>query len=520
MSPNFRSVPGPAEVQDLELRAVLRFFRRNWIWLAFSGVAAVAVGVGALVLLQPYYVATTTLIVDNRRPRSPTDQTPVVGDQAYVDTQIATIQSDLILEQIVKDLNLTEDPEFDATGGILPRLANLLLRQSGENDDDPQLQTFRRERIAIGNLRQSLDVARVGTSYVVDVSVRSSDPDKAAHLANAVAGRFVEDQKNFSIRVTERSNPEIAARVISPATHPFERAGPRVSVVLGGALFAGLGFGMVAAFLRETLDRRLRTIIDVEKATTLECLGLVPLLNLRGMVAVPANSQQENSPRRSRRAKMSDLHVLQYAVEHPGSRFTETIRLMLAFIAEKKNGTGPTVIGFGSAITGVGQSTLSANCALLAAKAGERTLLIDADTHSADLTTRLKPLKENGILDFVTGCKNPSGQSGTHTSLHFLPLDISQESWRLSIPPAWLNDVISRVGNSYDLIFVDLPPLLLSGDARGFARSIDGLILIAEWARTRPDELMEGLRSVPAPEEKVLGVVLNKVRNLGPELYS
>jgi capsular polysaccharide biosynthesis protein len=103
------------------------------------------------------------------------------------------------------------------------------------------------------------------------LTVAGRDPVTTARSANAIADAF-------SDLVEERATPEsnLSAAVWQRAHAPKVAAGPRTSTL--GALGAGFGvlLGVLLAALRERLDRRWRSDLDVESWLGLPVLGLVP----------------------------------------------------------------------------------------------------------------------------------------------------------------------------------------------------------------------------------------------------
>jgi len=502
-------------IQDLEIQSVLRFLGRSWRWLLVSALSALALGVAVVLVLPARYEAVTTLVLDSRRPQAPLVQAPVSDDTGYVDTQIAILQSDLVLRRVLNEFRLVEDVEFQRREGIVSRLT------ARPPAPDPAEAASLRERAALDALRERTRVERQGTSYVAEVGVRSADPEKAALLANAIARTFIEDLQRRHVQVTERTNVDAGVRVISPALRPLEKAGPKPALILGLALFVGLGAGAAGALLREVLDQRLRTVEDVEDATGIECVVLVPRFDrnrARPGTDAPAAVDGRIIP--------AGLGELAHAAGHPGDRFTEASKLLLGLILERQSGLETLSIGFAAPAAGIGCSTLAANSAILAAQAGLRTLLIDADARSADLSRRMAPSAVLGGPDLAAGrCTLDEAVWRDATlPLHVLPLPVlppqaPSAGARIAAPPTWLAAVLAAAEGTYDYVVVDLPPLLSSGDARALARAVEGLVLVAEWSRTRPRDLAAALRSVPNPESRLAGAVLNKVRTAGDSLY-
>ena len=71
--------------------------------------------------------------------------------------------------------------------------------------------------------------------------------------------------------------------------------------------------------------------------------------------------------------------------------------------------------------------------------------------------------------------------------------------------------LIQAVGETFDLVVIDAPPVGLVIDAAEIARSCDGSILVLEYAKTHIRALQEAKQQMERTGTPILGCVLNKV---------
>ena len=491
------TLPGHAAPPS-ELRAVLGFLRRNWRFIAGCGAAALALGLLAFLLLPARYGATTSLVVENRRPRPVVEATSPTEDLGYVETQILTIQSDLILGAVVRDLRLTEDPYYDqGRSSMLGGLRSLLSGGSGTADAGPEEMARLREQAAVERLRTTSRVRRLGNSFVVDIGVTSDEAEKSARVANAVAAHFVEDQRRLSTLITDRTNPASTTRIISPAARPLKPTGPGGAVVLLVSALLGLAGGSAFAAVRETLDRRLRSAGDVERRTGLPCLGVIP--------AVQPSASERPAPG-SADALFPAGSPWRHAAEQPRSDATERMRLMRSTIEEWRRDGDTLVVGFAAPTDGQGHAVVAANLAALMAEAGCRTLLVDADFQRGWLSRAAQA----GGAD-----PQPPVRRGMPGEPDFLPLPAPEGSHATAETPRQRAGLIQRSAAGYDITLVDLPCLSGFGDARVLTEVLDALVLVADWGKVESEELVETLRAVRQPDAKELAVVLTGAPSQG-----
>jgi len=185
---------GPSAAEFYE--ECVGFLRRRSGILAFSLLASVALGAGYLYAAHPAYTAQALLIVDAPKiqvyqAQSPQDA-PV--SSATVDTQIQIIESDDIALSVIKDLRLDHDPAFLAdrgglVAGIKAKVASVA-HQTFLPRSALAPTSLSAQSLALANFRRGLKVRRVSLTYAIEIEFSSSDPFRAATIANAVADAY------------------------------------------------------------------------------------------------------------------------------------------------------------------------------------------------------------------------------------------------------------------------------------------------------------------------------------------
>src|ERR1700753_1850553 len=207
-SPALEESPVPRWSQPtVDLRELARILRRRWILVATAPLCLIAVGITYVLLATTLYTATSTVLVDPRRTSAiETNQSALSmsnfgTDDATIESETLLIQSVAILQRVVEKLKLPTDPEFIPTPGLLDPIKNLF-RSSGPASGASPEEAARARSVEI--LQKRLKVTRQGTTFLVDISVSSESPRKAAVIANAIAEGYFEEQvraKNDSTRI-------------------------------------------------------------------------------------------------------------------------------------------------------------------------------------------------------------------------------------------------------------------------------------------------------------------------------
>jgi uncharacterized protein involved in exopolysaccharide biosynthesis/Mrp family chromosome partitioning ATPase len=184
-------------------------WRRKGLIL-LCGLAGLVLASLASLLITPKYVSTAQLFIDPRDLRvlqnevSPTmvgsDPTSIT---AYLESQARIIASDSIKARVVESEHLDSDPEFggSASPGLLSRLFG-----GAPSKRDGML-------YALAELDRRVSVRRGERTFVIDISVTSRDPEKAARLANALANAYLENQAAVRDAAAKRATESLTGRL-------------------------------------------------------------------------------------------------------------------------------------------------------------------------------------------------------------------------------------------------------------------------------------------------------------------
>ena len=154
----------------------------------------VALTLAVIVVVRPLYTGTATVLIDPHRQEviNLNDNTATLRgastDEAAVQSQVLLMQSAEVLRRVVKEQNLTADPDFMPQPSLLGPLKKLF--SSGHKAEGLSAQDIAVMN-AVDLLQKRLKVSRQQSSYLVDINVGSHDPTKAARVADAVANAYL-----------------------------------------------------------------------------------------------------------------------------------------------------------------------------------------------------------------------------------------------------------------------------------------------------------------------------------------
>jgi capsular exopolysaccharide synthesis family protein len=215
----------PAEPDGVSFPDIARFLRRHFLLIAGCFGCAAAVAIFFVYTAQHRFTARAQILIDPSATQVLRD--PAAGperslDTAQVEGQVAVLRSESLAIYVIGKLNLIDDPEFRAPPQsykerMVDRIKDLIdyggrraALSKAELKDDTE---YERLRTAVDVFLGNLDVRRVGTSYAIDISCTSGDPNKAAKIANAVADAYIQDQLKAASQAAQKSSEWLEARL-------------------------------------------------------------------------------------------------------------------------------------------------------------------------------------------------------------------------------------------------------------------------------------------------------------------
>ena len=95
--------------------------------------------------------------------------------------------------------------------------------------------------------------------------------------------------------------------------------------------------------------------------------------------------------------------------------------------------------------------------------------------------------------------------------LYFLPITTRLPKGERLIDRGRIHAVIAQLREEFDLILMDLPPLLAISEARDLAGIADGAIIATRWRKTPVDAINSARRLLPSILGNYIGVVMTRV---------
>lgn len=212
-SDNMWESSSPIEAIDFD--RLIAIARRQWRLVAGFAVIFMIIGVAYALTASPKFTAETSVLIERGNSGIVTQLSDTGGvtvdDESTVLSQLEIVKSDTIALDVIKKLDLTNNADFMASeNSLLGYVRSLLnikawLGMASEQEDA--------ETIAKQVLLDSLEVERVGRSYVMNISFTSPSADLAAKIADAYADAYIVDKLNSRYEATRRASDWLQERI-------------------------------------------------------------------------------------------------------------------------------------------------------------------------------------------------------------------------------------------------------------------------------------------------------------------
>jgi capsular exopolysaccharide synthesis family protein len=201
----------------------------------------------------------------------------------------------------------------------------------------------------------------------------------------------------------------------------------------------------------------------------------------------------------------------------PDAAALEAYRGLRARLRSGSPAAGARVVVITSARSGDGKTTSAANLAGVMAQAGDRVLLIDAETRRGDQHAVFGVPAEPGFFDLlfeqagedecIRSIRVPNG-----AAIDLLPSGgASQANAEEFLMAGGVPAFIERLRPRYDVILIDSPPLESFADAARLGAHADAVVLVARAGRTPRRSVQGAMRQLRHARATVAGAVLNDV---------
>ena len=356
----------------------------------------------------------------------------------------------------------------------------------------------------------------------------STDQLQYVDLQRAVS-RSLEDYKRISDKMQD-AELSLASQVtdisvVSRPTTPREPIRPNKKVNYLMGFLVGTFFGLMLAFVLESMDMTIGTIEGVEKLLELPVLGIIPFIRTgEGFLNLNRYYKDQKEKEQIR------LRERLVTVFHQNAREAESFRQLRTNVIEQMKDAGKKIILITSSERQEGKSTISSNLAVSIAQIGKKTLLIEANLRRPTISELFGISRQMGLAEILMGkCTWQKavktsmdilvGQMDIHKALEVKGIDnlhLITCGQKVDHPAEILNSsqldsMFKELKNNFDVIFVDCPPIMPVPDSVILGSKVDGVVVVYKVGVTKKETLKRACLQLKNVKATIIGLVFNQL---------
>ncbi|HAS8389193.1 TPA: polysaccharide biosynthesis tyrosine autokinase [Vibrio vulnificus] len=297
-------------------------------------------------------------------------------------------------------------------------------------------------------------------------------------------------------------------RILDEAQSYAKPVKPKKPLIVVLATMLGGMLSVALVLVKAALHR------GVENPDEIEQIGLSVY------ASVPkSNLQLELANKLARKKRNTDLTLL--AESNPADLSIEALRglrtsLHFAMMEAKNN-----VLMISGPAPGIGKSFVSTNFAAVAAKTGQKVLLIDADMRKGYLQQCFGLNWENGLSDVLSGkvTRDVAVQSAKVENLDIITRgQVPPNPSELLMHPRF-KELVDWASENYDLVIIDTPPVLAVTDPSIVGAIAGTTLMVARFGQNTVKEIDVARSRFEQAGIEVKGVILNAIEKKASSSY-
>ncbi|HTR48138.1 MAG TPA: polysaccharide biosynthesis tyrosine autokinase [Verrucomicrobiae bacterium] len=370
-----------------------------------------------------------------------------------------------------------------------------------------------REELMLGN-REKLRAQMVNVnSQLVGYRVLKSEAVANSDLYNTLQARL----KEAGIYAGLGSSN---IRVVGLAENLQSPTGPHRKALIAIGSLASFLLGILACFVKESLNNTVRTPEDAKAWAGLKSLALLPAMRSAAMVGKQADVDLGRSLSGGN-LPSNGATERPITFMRPLTAEAEAMRDLRTSLTCSGRRGGLNVVLISSAMEGEGKTTVAVNFAVAMAQVG-RTCLVDGDLRQPVIAQAFgidSAPGLSGVLNGSADLSNALAHIGSIPGLWVLPSGRRVESPADTLASPAMQVLLAALRKQFQFVVIDSAPIIRFSDARYLSQLADEVVLIGRYGITTRRAIQrsaELLQDVHAP---LAGIVLNGIDYSSPDYH-
>lgn len=213
------------EIDLLALSASI--WRGKWIIALITALAILFGGLYAYAIAVPLYTAKSVVLLETKQNQIANLESVVTGlsgDSSEVNSEVEILRSRILLGRVAERLDLQNDPEFNSNlrepglldtvkSSVASAIKTLIGQEQPVQTLSPEQQAQKLRDNLVSTLLDKMQVSNVRQSLVLEILVETTDPQKSALIADAIAEEYTASQRDVKFDATEQASEWLSARV-------------------------------------------------------------------------------------------------------------------------------------------------------------------------------------------------------------------------------------------------------------------------------------------------------------------
>ncbi|PKM66610.1 MAG: hypothetical protein CVU95_10025 [Firmicutes bacterium HGW-Firmicutes-2] len=202
-------------------------------------------------------------------------------------------------------------------------------------------------------------------------------------------------------------------------------------------------------------------------------------------------------------------------ISEPASYISEAYKILRSILSHISVGSGKKIIMLASANEDDDKTAVIANLAVSLAKSGKKVLLVEGDYRHPRLYDLFEVPKMPGLTNVIFEKKQL--RECVHDIIAIKGLSVLTAgtypvpNFELFLKPEF-SELVNEMKTSYELILIDVPPILKYSDGIVLSGIVDGVILVAALHESHKDQLVKARDMLAMVKAELLGVVVTKTK--------
>ncbi|CAN7714587.1 CpsD/CapB family tyrosine-protein kinase [Paenibacillus sp. LjRoot153] len=174
-----------------------------------------------------------------------------------------------------------------------------------------------------------------------------------------------------------------------------------------------------------------------------------------------------------------------------------------------------------SASRGEGKTTTAVQLAVAYAQIGNKVMLLDADLRNPTIHLVFGVEPSQGLTNYLEGqiSMNEIVRETIVENLELIPSGSRTQNPSGLLASKLMDTLLATLKENYDIIIIDSSSLLTITDAKIMGSKSDGVLLIAQYGKVKRDIAKKVKEELMLANMKLIGVVLNEVKDNQADAY-